>query len=200
MKLYSVIISGGLIVSFLLQLVIPGYTDAFVLNSKAYYEPWRFVTSIFLHSGITHLIYNLFALILFGLIFEKITSSNKFILVFFVTGVVANLIAVNFYPSSLGASGAIFGIIGAVTIIRPFIIIWAFGLPMPIIVATFLWAAGDILYTFIPTNVGTIAHLSGLFAGLTLGIFFRKKTVVTKTAPVRISEEYMLSWEDHYLK
>ena len=57
---------------------------------------------------------------------------------FFISGILANLISVNFYNSSLGASGAIFGVIGALVVVRPWMFVWAFGLPLPMIVAGIL--------------------------------------------------------------
>ena len=196
MKFYSLVLSGIIILFFICQMVFPGFTDALVLNNKSFEQPWRFVTAIFLHSSLTHLLFNLFALVLFGLILEKLTSSNKFLIVFFVSGIAANLIAVNFYQSSLGASGAIFGVIGAVTLIRPFIFVWAFGLPMPIIVATFLWIGGNLIETFIPSDIGTIAHLSGLFFGLVFGFIFKKSVKVKRTPQVKISEDYFRRWKN----
>ena len=93
---------------------IPGFTEMFVLNSKALDgEFWRFLSAIFLHGSITHLIYNLFALLFFGGLLEKLIGSKRFLILFFISGIFANLISVWFYSSSLGASGAVYGILGA---------------------------------------------------------------------------------------
>jgi len=120
-----------------------------------------------------HLLYNLFALALFGSILEKFAGGKKFLLIFFLSGIFANVIAVNFYPSSLGASGAIYGILGALAIIKPLMIVWAFGLPMPMFIASILWTIGAVLGIFMPGNVGHIAHLSGIFIGVLFGIILR---------------------------
>ena len=101
---------------------------------------------------------------------------KKFLLVFFVSGILANIISVFFYPSSLGASGAISGIIGALIIVRPMLVVWAFGLPMPIFIAGIVWVAGDLIgaigyFAGNPIdNTGNIAHLAGMFFGLLFGI------------------------------
>src|SRR3989338_10954625 len=99
MKFYALWLSAICILFFILQIAIPGFTDALVLNQQSFIEPWRFVTAIFLHGDITHLIYNLFALVLFGLILEKLIGSRKFLIVFIFSGIFANLISVNFYDS-----------------------------------------------------------------------------------------------------
>ncbi len=170
-----------MIVVFFIQIFVNGFTDIFILDNSKMEEFWRFVSAIFLHGSFVHLVYNLFALALFGLILESLIGSKRFAIVFFVTGILANLISVNFYEFSLGASGAIFGVIGALIFVRPMLIVWAFGLPMPIFVAGILWAAGDILgaYGFLIgqpiNNTGNIAHLSGMFFGALFGVLFKGK-------------------------
>jgi len=202
-KFYALKLSGVCIAVFLLQL-IPGLTELFILNSKSFFQPWRFLTSIFLHGGIVHLFYNLFALALFGSILEKLIGGKKFLIVFFVSGILANLISVNFYNSSLGASGAIFGIIGALIIVKPMQVVWAFGVPMPIFIAGIFWAVGNIIgaYGFLVgnplDNTGNFAHLSGMLFGLILGTFYRVKKKI-KNPKIFIDEKSVREWEDRWM-
>ncbi len=174
-KFYALKLCGWIFVVFLIQLLVNGFTELFLLDSDSYIEVWRFVTSIFLHGGLAHLLYNIFALGLFGSMLERLIGSRRFLIVFFATGVLANILSVNFYDSSLGASGAIFGIIGALIVVRPLMVVWAFGLPMPLFIAGILWAAGDLIGLFVPSNVANLAHLSGMFFGLLFGIVYRRK-------------------------
>lgn len=157
---------------------IPGFTNLFVLNELALNgQVWRFVTSIFLHGSIIHLAYNMFALLFFGIALEKFIGSKRFLFVYFFSGIIANIISVWFYPSSLGASGAIMGIIGALTIIKPMMMVWAFGLILPMFIAAILWIAGDVLGAFGAfgdTGIGNIAHLSGVGIGLIIGFWLRR--------------------------
>ena len=78
-----------------------GFTDMFVLNELAIsgWQVWRFVSAIFLHGSITHLAYNMFALFFFGIALEKFIGSKKFLFVYFFSGIIANIISINFYPS-----------------------------------------------------------------------------------------------------
>lgn len=203
-RFYAFKLSGIMILVFLAQVLISGFTEFFVLNSKAWWEIWRFVSSIFLHGGMVHLIYNLFALALFGSILEKFIGSRRFLIVFFVSGILANLISVNFYDSSLGASGAIFGVIGALILVRPMLVVWAFGMPMPIFIAGILWGIGDVLGTigFLVgnpiDNTGNIAHLSGMFFGLIFGMMYRKRRRKRKDRMV-IDERTVRDWERDYM-
>lgn len=205
-KFYALKLCGFIFLVFLAQLFISGFNEFFILNSLAWSQLWRFFSSMFLHASLAHLIYNLFALALFGSILESIIGGRKFLLIFFLTGILANLIAVNFYDNSLGASGAIFGVIGTIIAIRPLLIVWAFGLPMPIFIAGILWGLGDFIgaYGFFSgasiDNVGNIAHLSGMFFGFIFGILLRKSRIKKRKRKTEINERSIRRWEDEYLR
>ncbi len=184
---------------FILQISFTGFTELFILNQNSFSEFWRFLTAIFLHADVVHLLYNLFALALFGSILEKFIGGKKFLLIFFLSGIFASLIAVNFYPSSLGASGAVYGILGCLAIIRPKMMVWAFGFPMPMFIAAILWTLGSVLGVFMPSNIGHIAHLSGILVGFLFGIFLRQKRKIRREK-IRIPETYMREWERRYMR
>jgi uncharacterized protein len=204
-KFYFLWLSGICIIMFILQNLISGFTESLLLNKSALSgEIWRFLTAIFLHASLEHLIFNLAALLLFGFTAEKLVGSKRFLLVFLGTGIIANIISVNFYSSSLGASGGIMGIIGLVTAIRPSMMVWAFGLILPMWIAAIVWILIDTLGLFIPTNVGNIAHLSGIFVGLLLGIILRiknkKEKEATNKVKIEIPDYYFKDWEERYMK
>ncbi|MFH1358832.1 MAG: rhomboid family intramembrane serine protease [archaeon] len=207
MKLYFLWLAGIIVLFFLLQLIIPSFTDTLILNEKALinFEYWRFLSSIFLHGSVTHLFFNLFALLFFGILLEKKVGSNKFLIIFLASGIIANIISVNFYTSSLGASGAIYGIMGALTIMAPFIMVWAFGLMMPMFIASIIWVIADVLRTLGAlgdTNIGSIAHLSGIAIGIIAGIYLRYKFPKTKSnkKQIKFNENQIRIWEDNYMK
>jgi hypothetical protein len=205
-KFYAFKLSGIIILMFILQLIVPGFTELFVLNSQAWTQIWRFLTAVFLHGGLGHIALNLFALLLFGSILEKLIGGRKFLLVFFISGILANIFSVNFYTSSLGASGAIFGVIGALIIVRPLLPIWAFGMPMPIFIAGFIWAGADILgavgfFTGNPIdNTGNLAHLSGMLFGFILGALYKPNRVKQKNPKITFDEKSIRNWEDNFMR
>ena len=192
---------------FVLQLSLSGFTNALVLNQRAFGEPWRFVTAIFLHGDFGHLLYNMFALLFFGGVLERLVGGKRFLLVYFVTGIGANLFSVFFYPSSLGASGAIFGVIGALVLIRPSLTVFAFGMPMPMFLAGILWGVGDVIgavgyFTGNPiNNTGNLAHLSGMALGLLFGAVYRSWSQRREKKVVyRFDEDSMQQWEDTWMR
>ncbi len=199
-KYYALKLTVVCVIVFAIQLLVSGFTELFLLSQAAPLEIWRYVTSIFLHSGATHLLYNMFALALFGSVLERFIGSRRFLIVFFVTGIVANIIGINFYSSSLGASGAIMGVIGALIIVRPMMTVWAYSMPMPMFFAGILWAIGDIIGVFVPSGIANIAHLSGMGLGLILGLLFRSWRPKENRFKIEIPEHYVRKWEDVYMR
>ena len=174
------------------------FTNLFILDTRiVLIKPWTIVTAIFLHSGAVHLLYNLFGLILFGLILEHIIGTRKFLMLFFVAGLVASLVSIPFYTRVLGASGAIFGIIGMLAILRPKMMVWLYGMPMPMFFALFIWAAIDIFGILFPSGTANIAHIGGLAIGIAAGVYFRKqfKENKPKKENIHLDEEKVKEWE-----
>ena len=86
MKYYVFCLALVCIAEFILHSVIPGFSDALLLNSDVVMQqPWRLLTSVFLHGSIGHLFYNLFALVLFGFMLESIVGSKRLLLFFAAT-------------------------------------------------------------------------------------------------------------------
>ncbi len=187
---------------FALQNAIPGLTENLALVSeRALAEPWMFLTAVFLHADITHLLYNMFALALFGSILEKIIGGKMFAAVFLASGLIASFAAFLFYPVSLGASGAIFGILGTLAMLRPHMTVWLY-VPMPMVVAIFVWAAIDLLGFLYPSGVANAAHLAGLAVGVLAGFPLRKGfgEHYARRKTQAISDEEFRRWEDEWVK
>lgn len=194
----------GLIAAvFILQQIFPWITESFKLVSgDVLSRPWILLTSVFLHSGVLHLIYNLFALVLFGLVTERIIGSGRMLLLFILSGILASIGSCFIYHSALGASGAIFGIMGCLVMLRPKGVMFVYGMPMPLWISAFVWAAFDILGLFAPGNVANLAHLAGLGFGLVFGLFLRARFAIhaQKRERVHIDENILRFWEDHYMR
>jgi membrane associated rhomboid family serine protease len=199
-KFATLWISLILIIIFGIETIYPAVESSFLLDQSAVFQPWRFITSIFLHASLIHLISNLFALIIFGLILETTIGTRRFLLVFFITGILANIVSFFFYPSSLGASGAIMGIIGTLTIIRPTMGIFAFGMIIPMFIAAIIWVIIDAIGVFMPDNIGHYAHLSGIFFGIIFGFLFKQfHETRRKRHVIEIPEHILRRWEAIYM-
>ncbi len=194
----ALILCAIIAVIFLIQSSLMGFTEAFVLDAdRVVTNPWILVTSIFLHGSATHLLSNLFALGLFGSILEKLIGTRRFLLYFFATGLLASMSSSFFYASSLGASGAIFGILGVLAALRPKMVVWTYGVPMPMFIAVAFWFLLDFAGVFFPSNTANVAHIAGLFAGLAVG-FSTRKAYKEPERKKSLSREELDEWEEDY--
>jgi len=135
---------------------------------------WRFITPIFLHANLLHIALNMFNFAVLGVFLERIAGHLRFLLIYLLAGVFSVITSFYFAPHdiSVGASGAIFGLVGAYSI---FVLIHrrAFrrgGIP------TLLWIAIVIALNlsigFFIQNVDNYAHVGGLLSGCILGWLF----------------------------
>jgi membrane associated rhomboid family serine protease len=101
--------------AFLLQQVAPGVTNAFAfIPAYILRQPWTLFTYMFLHdpSGFSHILFNMFALYIFGPRVEALIGGRRFISLYLISGVMGGLLSIIFAPFSpiIGASGAVFGV------------------------------------------------------------------------------------------
>lgn len=190
---------------FLLQLAFPPLTDYLVLSSATFFsQPWTLVTSMFAHASFEHLFFNMFGLFLFGVLLENIIGGRRWLMVFFAAGILGGIAGLPLYQGTLGASGAIYGVMGALAVLRPRMVIYFSYVPLPMYLAVPLWAAGDLLGLFIPSGVANAAHLAGLAIGLVFGFFWKREfgeaASVRKKYDVDIPESKWREWEDRYLR
>ena len=135
----------------------------------------NFFLSMIAHGSMGHLLGNLFALFLFGLMLEGTIGTNKYMKLLLAAGVAGNLAGIGSYNRVLGISGAVLGVIGALSVLRPKMVVWISGLPMPMLLAGAAYAAIDLLGVLAPaSNTGHLAHLGGLAVGVALGFYWRE--------------------------
>ena len=146
---------------------------------------YTMVTNVFVHSNIFHFIFNLFAILFLCLSFEEQVGPLRFGIIFFGTTIIADILysfSTNFSTGGLiGASGGVYGIIGAYARIYPnkkFAFL-PFPTPLPIYTWAFIFLLAGILLTFVPSlcfipNVAHLAHVLALFAGLAISPYVMK--------------------------
>jgi uncharacterized protein len=201
MENYAMKIVGICVLAFIIQLIFPIFEDTFLLtSSEVFSQPWTLVTSMFLHGDFMHLFYNMFALGLFGLILEKIIGGKKFLIVYFVGGIVASISVTFFYNAALGASGGVMAILGCLAVLRPKMRVFIGMIPMPMFVAALVWIGGDVIGLFAPSGIANAAHLGGMFFGLVAGLYLRNKYLQSPPQQTRqISESRFNNWEDRWM-
>jgi len=131
---------------------------------------WQVATYMFVHFGLWHLLFNMLALWMFGMVIEQSWGTRRFLKFYFLCGIaagvcvlIANMIVGDWKTPTLGASGAVFGLLVAFGVLFPDSIILMFFLfPMKAKYAVMIYVAVELLATFGPnTGVSTVAHLGG---------------------------------------
>jgi membrane associated rhomboid family serine protease len=156
-------IIGLCVVMFGLDFVMPDLWQTLGVAGVAVFEwgeYYRLVTSLFMHAGIMHIAFNMLVLHQFGTQLEMFLGSKKFALIYFISGIAGSLASATFndpYTISVGASGAIFGLMGSYFVVAKSVrfdtsqIVGVIGI--------------NLVIGFIVPNIDWHAHLGGLVAG-----------------------------------
>ena len=169
-------------------LTLQGMTEdgMFLLEHGAMYVPrviqdgeyYRFFTSLFLHFGFEHLMNNMVTLVLIGWNLESEIGKVKFLLIYILSGLGGNFLSAWYevlkddYSISAGASGAIFGVIGAllyVTMRNRGRIGDVSGRRLAFMIIISLY------YGFTSSGVDNLAHIGGLVTGFAAGVLLYRK-------------------------
>lgn len=172
-------IIGICVFFYLVDLIFPrlslwlGFIPAFSLI-----QPWRFVTTAFMHGGLAHIFMNMFVLLQLGYILEPLLGKFRFLSLYLLSalgGSVAVLVIGVFfephllYANTVGASGAVFGLFAALFVIERHVGSSAIGIGI-ILAINFVWG----LFT---PNISWEGHLGGLLTGamVTFGLVQARK-------------------------
>jgi membrane associated rhomboid family serine protease len=126
---------------------------------------WQVLTSVFTHVDLLHIAFNMFALYLLGPQLEALIGRARFLALYLLSGLggsAAVLWLSNAYSSTVGASGAIFGLMAGLLVV----IHKRGGNPQPIL----LWILINVMITFTGRGISWQGHLGGFVAGLALAI------------------------------
>ncbi len=151
---------------------------------------WTFLTSMFMHGGIGHLFVNMFSMVFIGSLVEKLLGKKRYFWFYIISGLVASLFFVIFayilflmgYPQdfnavAVGASGALFALVGFLMVITPNLpVLLFFIIPSKMKYAgpgllIILW----LISVLADLPIGNTAHFGGLIAGVAYGFYIKKK-------------------------
>ncbi len=158
-----------------------GFSLANVMNMNFI----TFFTSIFIHAGPEHLLFNIIALYFFGRVVEEQLGWKKYLAIFFISAIAGDfaiifMSLVGLYSATVptvGASAAIFGLLGVSIFLKPFdMVIYPYVVPVPLmLIATLyiLYNVMDFALVIVSGKVSEIsyaAHIGGFIAGLLIGL------------------------------
>jgi membrane associated rhomboid family serine protease len=181
------------VVVFFLTQFSPEIYYLLMLNPESVFQNgffWQVATYMFVHSPIylSHIFFNMLALIIFGLHIERRLGSIEFLIYYLVTGIAGGIVALFLNIPVVGASGAIYGLLLAFATLFPradILLFFLIPVKAPILVLIFAGMAIFFQITGAQSGVAHLIHLTGLAAGyfyflLRLGInpvkvFFPKR-------------------------
>jgi len=131
-------------------------------------QPWRMVTAIFLHGSILHLLFNMYALFIFGPMLESMLGRIRFLALYLIAGFAGSVAVLVLAPGTavVGASGAIFGLFSAFFVIQRRL--GGNATQLLIIIAL------NLAIGFFVPNVAWQAHLGGLIVGALIALIFMR--------------------------
>lgn len=177
---------------FLAQQAMPQITSQFVGHYPlgGGFEPWQVISHMFMHGGVGHLFFNMFALVVFGSALERVWGSKRFLQFYLLCGIGAFLIfeatvGYNLYnligqvsiehPTGLviGASGAVYGLLLGFGMLFPNTELMLLFPPIPIKAKYFVILYGLLELSMAMSNnqgdnVAHVAHLGGMVIGYIL--------------------------------
>ncbi|MBI2869424.1 MAG: rhomboid family intramembrane serine protease [Chloroflexi bacterium] len=163
---------------FFITLPLPGLVFSLGLSPFTFdARPWTIISSMFVHAGFGHILGNMFTLYFFGSYLLGLVGTRLFLITYLVGGLLGNIFLLLLAPLfpftvAVGASGAVFAVGGALSVLRPKLRVYIFPIPAPIP----LWIAvvgGFFILSLLPF-VAWQAHLGGLLLGLGMGYKFRR--------------------------
>jgi len=174
-QLTSLIIGANVLVFLLMQLTGSPTSDRTFRRFGALVSPlpasqwWRLITAMFVHFGFLHILFNMLALFLFGGVIEQRYGKLRYLMLYLGAGVLgsATSLAYSHAALSAGASGAIFGIIGAVLAVA----VWNRRLPgMSRQIRSLLFLIGiNVFFGLSAPLIDLRAHIGGLIGGFVIG-------------------------------
>ncbi len=166
---------------FVVQVLIPALLPTYLLGLvpamvNSHFTVWQFVTYMFLHGGFWHIAFNMFALWMFGMELENSWGTRDFVKFYFACGIgggilvwLTSMVGLSAYSvPTIGASGAIFGLLVAYGLMWPDRIILLFGIiPMKALPFVVIFAALNLFQGLTGTGGGTavFAHVGGALTG-----------------------------------
>jgi membrane associated rhomboid family serine protease len=152
------------------------------LGADSLFRPWQLVTYAFLHDGLLHIFFNMFALYVFGPALEQYWGPRRYLGYYFVCVIAAGAtqLAVERLTGTLGAtigaSGGIFGILLAFAILFPRVrLLLFFAIPMPAWLFVSGYAVLELFFGVTGTEAGIahFAHLGGMLGGALMMLYWR---------------------------
>jgi len=147
---------------------------------------WTFITSMFMHANLFHIFANMLSLFFIGTLVERIIGPKRYFYFYMISGlfagaffVLSSLIFIaDLNTFAVGASGALFGLVGLLVLLTPNLPVYVMFIPIPVKmkyagpgILVVLW----LISVFGDIPIGNTAHFGGLIVGIVYGIYLRRR-------------------------
>ena len=147
---------------------------------------WTFITSMFMHANFLHIFANMLSLLFVGSLVERILGKRRYLFFYIAAGIFSAIFFVlsslvftsDFNTYAVGASGAIFGLVGLLFLITPNLPVYMFFIPIPIkmkYAAPLMLAVLWFISILGNVPIGNTAHLGGLLFGVIYGLYLMSR-------------------------
>ena len=167
----TVVLIAVSVAIWLLDQVSGGFLSQWLAYNSALLptQPWRIVTVLFVHSGVFHILFNMWALFIFGRMLENMLGTWRFLALYFISGIAGSMLVTFLAPGTwvVGASGAIFGLFAAFFVLQRSL--GNNAVQLLVIIGL------NLVIGFLPgTNISWQAHVGGVLAGFVTGFVFSR--------------------------
>ena len=191
--------------AFIFQIIFPSFMEMFYLQAdQVLTAPWQLVTYMFMHGSILHIFFNMFVLLIFGSVLERVIGGRKYLFLYFVSGIGSALIYILlmsvFDPAGLaypmlGASGAIFGVMAAYAFKFPKSWVYIFGLiPLPAWLLIIFFLVEETFFGVLgfQSGIANFGHVGGILCGLAIMSYWKWRSERKKPREFR---GFQFIWE-----
>lgn len=168
------VVTYAIIAVSVLFWLVETFTGGAVSNALLFFtpytlhQPWRLVTTLFVHANFLHILFNMWSVYVFGSMLERQLGRGRFIALYFISGIGGSVAVSVLAPltPTVGASGAIFGLLGAFFVIERHM--GGRGVQILVLVAL------NLAIGFFVPGIAWQAHVGGVIVGALIGLVFMR--------------------------
>ncbi|MFT4244421.1 MAG: rhomboid family intramembrane serine protease [Candidatus Woesearchaeota archaeon] len=163
--------------SFILQMSYESFTNFLILNQGDLLNaPHTLLTHMFLHANFSHLLFNMFGILIFGSLLETKLKDRHYYALYFGSGLIAGFVGSFIYTAALGASAGVMALVGASAYLFPNVVFYLLGvIPMKLRTLAIIYFVYDLIGSFFLPNIASEAHIIGMFSGILFGYVYYTK-------------------------
>ena len=191
----TIVIVAVTIFAFILQQTFPLQAELFVLErGDLISAPYTLISHMFLHANFSHLLFNMFGVLIFGSLLERRLKDYQYYALYFISGLIAGIFGNFIYDAAVGASAGVMALVGASAFFFPKALFYILGVfPVQLRTLAIFYFVYDFVASFGINNVANGAHIVGMCAGLGFAYMINKNSNSIHPSRIKRVEAHMSS-------